>query len=303
LCLDDSATAGAGGAIHKKLALATLLLLAIVLPLDAGAQDKCGAAKLKAAGKKAYGKAACYAKARAKGIDVDPTCLQKVEIKFSAIFQKYDPSGNCLTTGDAGAIEAKVDAWAQDVFDELRANCGDGVVQAPEACDDGNTLSGDGCSNVCHVEPGWDCTGEPSTCVTTCGDGVRAGTETCDDGNTASGDGCASDCTVEPGYECSGVPSVCVVVVCGDGLVTGSETCDDGNTGDGDGCSAACQVESGWACAGQPSVCGTICGDGIVAGPEECDDGNTADGDGCSSTCGVESGFTCTGQPSVCTPL
>jgi cysteine-rich repeat protein len=30
--------------------------------------------------------------------------------------------------------------------------CGDGVVHAPEQCDDGNTLDGDGCSSICRVE-------------------------------------------------------------------------------------------------------------------------------------------------------
>eukprot|EP01079_Euglenida_sp_SAG-EU17-18_P012834 gene12834-biopygen8828 len=25
--------------------------------------------------------------------------------------------------------------------------------QAPETCDDGNTIAGDGCSNVCQIEP------------------------------------------------------------------------------------------------------------------------------------------------------
>src|SRR5690606_26286480 len=33
---------------------------------------------------------------------------------------------------------------------ELR--CGDGVVVEPEACDDGNTTSGDGCSSTCQLE-------------------------------------------------------------------------------------------------------------------------------------------------------
>ena len=35
--------------------------------------------------------------------------------------------------------------------------CGDGVVEAGETCDDGNTVPGDGCSGVCQVEPGWSC--------------------------------------------------------------------------------------------------------------------------------------------------
>ncbi|HEY5952518.1 MAG TPA: myxococcus cysteine-rich repeat containing protein [Kofleriaceae bacterium] len=31
--------------------------------------------------------------------------------------------------------------------------CGDGVVHAPEECDDGNTINGDGCSSICRFEP------------------------------------------------------------------------------------------------------------------------------------------------------
>jgi len=30
--------------------------------------------------------------------------------------------------------------------------CGDGVVACGEECDDGNTVSGDGCSSTCHIE-------------------------------------------------------------------------------------------------------------------------------------------------------
>ena len=42
-------------------------------------------------------------------------------------------------------------------------NCGDGVVNGSEECDDGNTLSGDGCSALCALEPGGDpCAGIPT---------------------------------------------------------------------------------------------------------------------------------------------
>ena len=30
--------------------------------------------------------------------------------------------------------------------------CGDGVIHAPETCDDGNTTNGDGCSSICRIE-------------------------------------------------------------------------------------------------------------------------------------------------------
>lgn len=64
--------------------------------------------------------------------------------------------------------------------------CGDGVVGSPEECDDGNSVSGDGCDANCVTE--------------FCGDGiVNGGTERCDDGNGVSGDGCDEDCALERG--------------------------------------------------------------------------------------------------------
>lgn len=44
------------------------------------------------------------------------------------------------------------------------SNCGDGVVDPGEQCDDGNELELDGCNIECGVEEGWDCTGTPSDC-------------------------------------------------------------------------------------------------------------------------------------------
>jgi cysteine-rich repeat protein len=40
--------------------------------------------------------------------------------------------------------------------------CGDGVFDPGEACDDGDTTPGDGCSATCAIEPGWDCTNSPN---------------------------------------------------------------------------------------------------------------------------------------------
>jgi MYXO-CTERM domain-containing protein len=126
--------------------------------------------------------------------------------------------------------------------------CGDGVVDATEACDDGNLGDGDGCDAVCAIEAGYACTGEPSVCTdvsATCGDGVVDPGEVCDDANLADGDGCDGVCTVEDNFNCTGEPSVCtpVSVTCGDGVVDSGEACDDGNTADGDGCSATCMNE------------------------------------------------------------
>ncbi|HRI65721.1 MAG TPA: DUF4215 domain-containing protein, partial [Polyangium sp.] len=121
--------------------------------------------------------------------------------------------------------------------------CGNGAVDIGEACDDTNTTAGDGCSATCTVEPGYRCTGSPSTCVPlVCGDGILSGTEECDDNNTTANDGCSATCAVEPGYTCTGTPATCTFT-CGNGNITGNELCDDGNTMSGDGCSAICEPD------------------------------------------------------------
>jgi cysteine-rich repeat protein len=90
--------------------------------------------------------------------------------------------------------------------------CGDGAIGAGEQCDDSNARDGDGCSGTCQREPGFSCTGTPSTCTFVCGNGVldTAAGETCDDGNRMGSDGCSATCTTETGYTCVGVgPGSC----------------------------------------------------------------------------------------------
>ncbi|HXK18105.1 MAG TPA: DUF4215 domain-containing protein, partial [Polyangiaceae bacterium] len=128
--------------------------------------------------------------------------------------------------------------------------CGDGFVGREEACDDGNRISGDGCSDTCHSEP------------PVCGNGRIEGTEKCDDGNGLNNDACVEGC-----FEAR----------CGDGFVwEGSEQCDDGNKVSGDGCSD-CKLEA-------PAQ-GASCGDGKLDSDEACDDGNKSENDSCLSSC------------------
>jgi cysteine-rich repeat protein len=129
-----------------------------------------------------------------------------------------------------------------------QAKCGDGFVwSGHEACDDGNTVDSDAC---------------PSTCKSaTCGDGfVWASREACDDGNATPNDGCENNCTKTP-------------TVCGNGIKEPGEQCDDGNLDNTDSCTEHCEPPK--------------CGDGFVqsARGEDCDDGNTAVADGCNNDC------------------
>ncbi len=172
------------------------------------------------------------------------------------------------------------------------ANCGDGILNDDEACDDGNREPQDGCHSNCRLlDPGFTCAvpGQPCKPFAKCGDGAVIFPEQCDDGNLDAKDGCSPTCKVEIGYKCSESPSKCTETTCGDGLIEGAETCDDGNTDPFDGCSPKCQGEP--ACT--DSGCTSSCGDGIAIGDEGCDDGNTLDGDGCSANCQPEPGYIC----------
>ena len=90
----------------------------------------------------------------------------------------------------------------------VTTNCGNGIIELPEDCDDWNQLSGDGCSQYCQIEDGFSCSKFPSGyshCTPICGDGkfFGLGIEQCDDGNTIQGDGCDPFCNIESGWWCT----------------------------------------------------------------------------------------------------
>jgi cysteine-rich repeat protein len=59
----------------------------------------------------------------------------------------------------------------------IATGCGNGTVEPPEECDDGNQVGGDGCAANCSK-------------LETCGDGVVDEGELCDDANDNPADGC-----------------------------------------------------------------------------------------------------------------
>jgi cysteine-rich repeat protein len=77
--------------------------------------------------------------------------------------------------------------------------CGDGYLNTPagEACDDHNTMSGDGCSSTCQVEGPFTCTkASPSVCTAICGDGITVpNDEACDDFNNNACGTCSAGCS------------------------------------------------------------------------------------------------------------
>nr|WP_276599419.1 hypothetical protein [Nannocystis sp. SCPEA4] len=112
-------------------------------------------------------------------------------------------TGQAPHCGDEVCQEANEDTTCGD------CTCGDGIVSAPETCDEGSATS------TCDA----DCT------AVECGDGQHnpAAGESCDDGNMIDNDECRNNCTT-----------------CGNGIPQPGEECDDGNAIDDDACSNEC---------------------------------------------------------------
>jgi cysteine-rich repeat protein len=142
--------------------------------------------------------------------------------------------------------------------------CGDGIVTAPEECDDGVNDGSHGCDSTCHfvcvsTDTARNCTPtDPCQGASTCddgthlcsprtplGDGTSCGTGmVCQSGHcVASACSSAADCTPCASGVCKG--GSCVASVCGDGCRDASrgEQCDDGNLVNLDGCDSSCRFE------------------------------------------------------------
>lgn len=125
------------------------------------------------------------------------TALHTESFDVTALVQGCPATGACVLAQYADAHVSVYPGAVLEIACGAATICGDGTLEGSEACDDGNTAGGDGCSATCAVETGWTCAGSPSECATTCGDGVKAGAEACDDGNNVSLDGCSEACASE----------------------------------------------------------------------------------------------------------
>jgi cysteine-rich repeat protein len=100
------------------------------------------------------------------------TCVSPEQI---SICDGQDEFSVCMTTALTGRCFGGVC---------MSSGCGNAIKEPDEACDDGNTDDGDGCSHDCGS-------------LETCGNNIKDPGEGCDDGNLVSHDGCDSACEVE----------------------------------------------------------------------------------------------------------
>ena len=119
--------------------------------------------------------------------------------------------------------------------------CGNGVQEGDEECDDGNVVSGDGCSSECQEESLVTCAVEENGvtcdnylyenyCEFVPDDGAYANTRTC---NASSGYSCSSLVNITRTFcPCGCSNGACVESCCGDGIINGGEECDGDDLGD-----------------------------------------------------------------------
>jgi cysteine-rich repeat protein len=181
---------------------------------------------------------------------------------------------------------------------ELSA-CGDGIVDARmgsmhavEECDDGNTVSGDGCEMDCT----YSCHAS-----TDCDDTLFCdGDETCDTTMHACQSGTAqtdtTPCVAIGGGAGICMGGVCQLATCGDGTVETGEQCDDGQNGNPDdgcrddctySCNDASQCQNDSVCDGSES-CDTTTTHTCQppTDPLDCDDMDPCTADACDPSMG-----------------
>lgn len=140
--------------------------------------------------------------------------------------------------------------------------CGNGIVDATtinEKCDDSNLVNGDGCSDTCKIEKGWNCEREPSSCttndkkITICHASGLDGTtkfETLNLSENAvyspgNGGHFNENGTQKAGHESDYLGACTAKDLCGNDVVDVGEQCDDGNTDNVDACNNFCTFNPG----------------------------------------------------------
>jgi cysteine-rich repeat protein len=180
-------------------------------------------------------------------------------------------------------------------------DCGDGVLDAGESCDDGNNVGADCCTAICTFEAAGTTCNDATVCTTSdqCdGAGGCGGTSiVCDDANGCTDDSCdpvggcgnvSNTAACDDGDACT-EGDVCSAGSCSPG---GPIDCDDVNPCTDDSCDpiGGCGFGPNTAVCDDGDACtnGDICSAGsCVPGPPlVCDDVNPCTDDACNSASG-----------------
>jgi cysteine-rich repeat protein len=119
-----------------------------------GAKSKCTSTKVKEAGKLAKAVYGCEKKVIAKNLPVDQACIQKAIDKMNEKYDTAETGADCQTTGDKAVVANGVVQQYERILPSIARfdGCGNGLLIAPETCDDGNTANFDSCPSDCIVD-------------------------------------------------------------------------------------------------------------------------------------------------------
>lgn len=146
----------------------------------------------------------------------EPTCKASPDSDGDGVFDSAD---NCPLVPNPGQEDSDGDKVG-DACDF--ADCGNGVTEEGEECDDKNKVPGDGCENDCTLSRDSD------------GDGIYDSVDNCPQvSNPGQEDGDGDK-----------IGDLCDPPECGNKYIEAGEECDDGNLQSGDGCSASCRQEN-----------------------------------------------------------
>ena len=174
------------------------------------------------------------------------------------------------SSSDPGKKDAATRDAAQPDAEVIVANCGDGFVDAPEQCDDGDEIADSICTATCRL---------------VCGNGVvdTANGESCDIGIASGTGACPTSCNDGMACTTDVLASAGCQTACVHDPITARIA--------GDGCCPA------GANSSNDSDCSASCGDGIVGTAETCDTAITAGAGKCPTAC--NDGMACTSDTLV----
>jgi cysteine-rich repeat protein len=222
-------------------------------------------------------------------------------------------------TGSRIATVATSTAYVAHHIALTTSLCANGMIDAGEDCDDGNTTAGDCCSPICKFEsaatvchtstgacdPAETCTGSSATCPadvlspngTACG---SAADTSCDNPDTCNGVSAACQSNLEaPGFACGDpTDSQCT----NPDTCNGSGTCLSNDEAAGLACGSAADTEcsnpdtcnGSGACGSNDEAVGVACGS---ATDTACSNPDTCNGMGTCQVNDEAAGFAC-GDPS-----
>lgn len=260
------------------------------------------------------GSAGCFDPSASFGEDLDATDTDAVGNDPAAPTASEsgpeDPSAGQTSTIPDGETTDGPDP-SGETGEPPDGGCGDGVLDAGEACDSDTFIGGETCADVGLGKASEllrctdTCTLDFGAC-SACGDGMVTSPEECEDGivdatcQSLGFGGGTLGCNA-----CAFDTSNCWA--CGDGIQDPSEAC-DGNDLNGFDCEdlgfVGGQLHCTNACTFDVSACdGPGCGDGIVQAGESCD--GSVNGQTCASLTGLPDGVvtcspTCTFDTSDC---